>query len=184
MRRLRRGFTLVDAMIAVVIVGILAVVAIVAYRRAVHRSYLAEASQMVQGIRAAQEAFRAENGGYVNLSNGLGPPNDYPAPIPGKAKTAWGGACSTCKLAAGWSALNVASNAPLSFGYSTIADVQGVPPVPPVSPTVNGQTVSTAAMTAPWYVVEADGDIDGNGVFCKVYGFSHDSHLYIDEEGE
>jgi type IV pilus assembly protein PilE len=184
MRALRRGFTLIDTMIAVMIVGVLAVIAIVAYHRIIRNSYLGEAGHMVQAIRAAQESFRAENGSYVNVSNGLGPPNDYPAPTPGKSKTAWGGVCSTCKVAAGWQALNVAADAPVAFGYSTIADVQGAPATPPVTPKVNGKNVDLSAIVAPWYVVEADGDIDGNGVFCRVYGFPNDPKLYIDQEGE
>ncbi len=39
-------------------------------------------------------------------------------------------------------------------------------------------------MTAPWYIVEADGDTDGNGVYCNVYGFSNSNQLYVNREGE
>jgi prepilin-type N-terminal cleavage/methylation domain-containing protein len=183
MLRSRRGFTLIEAMVTVIIVGILSLVAILGYRRVIHRAYLAEAQDMVSTIRKAQEAFRAENGGYLDVSLGLGPGYDYPLPTPGKSKTAWGGTCTTCQNpATGWSALNVASGAPLAFGYSTRADNKVGPPSFTIM--VNGQAFDMTQMSAPWYVVEADGDLDGNGLFCSVFGFSHTNQLFVNQEGE
>jgi prepilin-type N-terminal cleavage/methylation domain-containing protein len=96
MTRSRCGFTLVEAMIVVVVAGVLAVLAVTAYRRWVQTAYLSEAQDMVKSIRAAQESFRAENGGYLNVSQGLGPGFDYPLSTPGQSKTAWGGPCAGC----------------------------------------------------------------------------------------
>jgi hypothetical protein len=39
-------------------------------------------------------------------------------------------------------------------------------------------------MATPWYVVEADADVDGNGIFCNVYGLSGTNQIYINNEGE
>jgi type IV pilus assembly protein PilE len=182
MGRSRRGFTLIEAMIVVVVVGALAVLAIASYRRWVHTAYLTEAQDMVKAIREAQESFRAENGGYLNVSKGLGPGFDYPALRPGQFKTAWGGACSGCNNAtSGWTALNVSASAPLTFGFSTVADNVNAPGV---TLTVNGQTIDLTAMTAPWYVVEADGDTNADGVYCNVYGMSATNQIYVNNEGE
>src|SRR5258708_39680807 len=104
-RRLGRAFTLIEAMIVVVIVGVLAPLATVAYRKWVQGSRLAEAQDLVASIRTAEESFRAENGGYLNVSKALGPGNDYPAATPGSFKTGWGAACSTCVTPTSWQAL-------------------------------------------------------------------------------
>jgi Tfp pilus assembly protein PilE len=180
-----RGFTLIEAMIVAVGVGILATLAIVAYRRWVQTTYVAEAQDMVGAIRAAQEAFRAENGGYVNVSTGLGVGSDYPLAKPGKSKTAWGGPCSTCtNQNIGWSALSVMPSAPVAFGYSTIASNDATHPLSKPVITVHGKALDTSSLTEPWYIVEADGDHDGNGVYCNVFGFSTDAKLYVNNDGE
>jgi prepilin-type N-terminal cleavage/methylation domain-containing protein len=177
------GFTLIEALIVVVLIGVLAVIATVAYRRWVHTSYMTEAQDMVSSIRAAQESFRAENGGYLNVSTGLGPGNDYPLLTPGKSKTGWGGTCTGCvNTTTGWSALNVSSSAPVIFGYSTIAsNTNGVAPN---NLAYRGGALDFSSMATPWYVVEADGDVDGNGIFCNVYGLSGTNQIYINNEAE
>ncbi len=185
MGRSREGFTLIESMIVVVIVGVLSLVAVAAYRRWVQTAYLTEAQDMVKGIRAAQESFRAENGGYVNVSKGLGPGFDYPLATPGRSKTAWGGTCSGCNNpSTGWSALNVSATAPLAFGYSTIASLPTDTAGPSAKLTVNGKQIDLSNVTAPWYIVEADGDTNGDGVFCNVYGVSATNEVYVNNEGE
>jgi prepilin-type N-terminal cleavage/methylation domain-containing protein len=177
--RRTRAFTLIEAMIVVVIVGLLAVLATIAYRRWVHSAYLTEAQNMVANIRSAEESFRAENGGYLKVSNALGPGNDYPAATPGKFKTGWGATCGNC--IAQWSSLNVQASGPVAFGYSLDASNTASPVI---SRTVNGAALDISAMTIPWYFVEADADMDGNGVFTKVYGMSATNRIFIDNEGE
>jgi prepilin-type N-terminal cleavage/methylation domain-containing protein len=174
--RSRRAFSLIEAMVVVVIVGVLALLGTIAYRRWVHNAYLTEAQEMVANIRAAEESFRAENGGYLAVSGGLGPGNDYPAATPGKFKTSWGAASP-------WLSLNVQPSGPLAFGYSLMADNKNPPGFGAIK--VAGQTlVGADTMAAPWYMIEADGDMDGNGVFTKVYGMSATNRVFIDNEGE
>src|SRR5260370_7461193 len=66
--RHRRGFTLVEMMIVVVIVGVLATLAVVGYRKLVNSSHVSEATNMVQNIRLAQEAYHSETQQYANIS--------------------------------------------------------------------------------------------------------------------
>src|ERR1700722_20113638 len=70
-RRTTRGFTLVEMMIVVAIVSVLAMLAVVGYRKLIMSAHTTEATQMVQSIRTAQEAYHAETQTYVSTTNSL-----------------------------------------------------------------------------------------------------------------
>jgi len=78
-RQRRSGFTLIELMIVVAIIGILAVVAIPNYLRFQLRSKTAEAKTNLAAIRTSEEAYFSEFGLYLQAS---------PAPvvIPGTQK--------------------------------------------------------------------------------------------------
>lgn len=179
--------TLIEAMIVVVIVGVLALLAVVAYRRWIRTSYVAEAQDMVSNIRTAEEAFISENGAYLDVSGAIGAGHTYPLQTPGASKTAWGGACGWCKNpTSGWNALTVQSSAPVIFGYSVIADQAVAPSARIGTIKVKGQTLNYSAMNngAPWYFIEADANISGDGAsYTHVYGMSGTNAIYVDGEG-
>ena len=66
-RRRSEGFTLVELAVVVTIVGVLAVLAVVGYRRLITSAHLTEATGMVNGIRVAQESYHAETGVYATI---------------------------------------------------------------------------------------------------------------------
>lgn len=68
MRRNQRGFTLVELMIVVIIVGILAAVAIPMYQGATERAKASEAVAALGTIRGAMRVYYAEHGTYVNAN--------------------------------------------------------------------------------------------------------------------
>jgi prepilin-type N-terminal cleavage/methylation domain-containing protein len=65
LRRNQRGFTLVELMIVVIIVGILAAVAIPMYQGATERAKASEAVAALGTIRGAMRVYYAEHGTYV-----------------------------------------------------------------------------------------------------------------------
>jgi len=73
-----RGFTLIELMIAVVVVGILAAVAIPAYDGMIRKSRRADAVASLTGMQQSQERWRANNASYTDtLTNLQFPPTNY-----------------------------------------------------------------------------------------------------------
>lgn len=71
----QKGFTLIELMIVVAIVGILAAVAIPAYNDYVQRAQASEAFSVVGGMQTAISAFAQENGTYpaaADITSGIG----------------------------------------------------------------------------------------------------------------
>jgi type IV pilus assembly protein PilA len=173
-----RGFTLVEMMVVVVIVSILAMVAIVGYRRLISSSHTNEATQMAQSIRVAQESYHAEVLQYLNVSNDLN--STYPSAAPGRFVTAWGATCGNCTYQTAWQDLPLHIDGPVMFGYATIAGMAGSSTVKPVNFTVNGATVTVpSSPTTDWFEIAAHGSPDGNTTI-SVYGTSFNNDLFVD----
>jgi len=178
-----RGFTLIEMMIVVVIVGILATLAVVGYRKLVLSSHVSEATNNVQAIRVAQEGYHSETQMYANISPSLTSYYPQTAPV-GNVATTWGGPCTTCASGMDWSMLPLHIDGPVLFGYATVAGAANTsPPVAGVS--VNGQQV-TFPGTSPtdWFIVAASCDLDLQGKpNTNVYTTSWSNQVFVDGEG-
>lgn len=81
--RKNKGFTLIELMIVVAIIGILAAIAIPNFIRYQLRSKTSEARTNLGGIKTGQESFRSSEDNYANITN------NQPAGVPGTTKTDW-----------------------------------------------------------------------------------------------
>ena len=69
MKRTQQGFTLIELMIVVAIIGILAAIAIPQYQDYVARSQVSEAPTLIDGAKTTIESYIAQNGSFpTNLS--------------------------------------------------------------------------------------------------------------------
>lgn len=164
-----QGFTLIEAMIVVAIVGILSALAVYGARKYIISSKTSEAMEIIGSIKAAQESYAVDTLTYLDVS-GTHSLNDLSSfhPVSGKPvnkKYAWDG--YSTNPANKLKALNVNPSGAVYFTYGcaaggpndTIADYK----TSGVNVTI-GNWPAEGAQANNWYVVKAIGDLDGDGV--------------------
>ena len=181
-------------MITVAIIGILSVLAFVGYRKVIGGSHIAEANNVLGGIKTRQEAYKAEVGSFFNVSRSLAVSTSnhsslYPLCTgtnahPGKFVTAWGLDCPSacCASGADWKKLGVTVDAPLFFGYSSVAGASGAA-VPAV--TLSGTNMPwPTAPGDPWFVATAVADTNGDGDYITAMISSFDSTIVVENPND
>jgi type IV pilus assembly protein PilA len=176
-RKRSRGFTLAEMMAVVVIIGILATLAVVGYRKYINSARGSEAAWMVNGIRAAQEAYRAETLSYLNVSTNIN--TFYPTGAsPTNKKVQWGGAGPDV---ARWRILNVTTDGAVYYGYACVA---GGPGAIDLSAAEGFSTITAPDAIEPWYAVQAKGNVDGDSEYSYYFASSFSNEVYWLNEGE
>jgi prepilin-type N-terminal cleavage/methylation domain-containing protein len=177
-----RGFTLVELMAVVVIVGVLATVGIALFRNHIYSAKSTEAMGMVQSIRAAEERARAETGTYLDVSVSFALADHYPDGNPGKEKRFFYTPGLTDPLSVRWRLLNPTSPGLVQFSYAVKA---GPPGTTPPAPGTQLQP-NWALLPSPqdWYLIQGIGDTDGDKVYAYFLASSFTGDVYWEHEGE
>jgi type IV pilus assembly protein PilA len=172
-RAAKRAFTLVELMIVVAIIGVLALIAIVGYRRYVLSSKVSEAQNVIGAIKIAQEDFKAERGTYFASATWCPWGGVGGAAAPGNRLMQWTSIC--------WAALPVHVEAPVRFNYYTDGGLPGTW----AAPGGTGFAGWLAVTDRPWYVIEAQADLRSDGTpYTGLSTASNTTTLFVQNEGE
>jgi prepilin-type N-terminal cleavage/methylation domain-containing protein len=166
-----KGFTLLELMIVVAIMGILAAVAIPAYRSYVVKSKASEVYSNLNEIRLKQEAYFSTYGhftesiGFYPLECGAVTARDVC-----DSSRIW----QDAMIPAAWQELGFRPDGAsyhtysVETGYSPDADLADPPDTPGTTWPVN---------TRPWFRAIACGDVDCNGTLVTYYVTSHNKNV-------
>lgn len=160
-----KGVTIIELMIVVVIIGVLAAVAIPAYKRYIKKAHAAEVPMIFAELASKEEAYKAENNRY--LPTGAA----FPATIQQDNPTVLGA------LPANWTALRI--NVPKTALYCQYEVFAGAPtggtfvPAQPTDPTGTstwGPDLYPAVPTRAWFYMVATCDWEsttGNSTYAQ-----------------
>jgi prepilin-type N-terminal cleavage/methylation domain-containing protein len=176
-RRQSAGFTLVELMTVVAITGILAAVGVTLIRGHLNVAKANRALAGITALRAAEEAFRAENGTYLDCSGTTA--KWYPMLVPGKVKVEWHQP-DTHPDGARWALLPVTNTSPTQYGFLLNA---GTPNTAyPILQTAQKPTLTPSP--DPWYVIQVMGNLDGDEIPMLGLATSFNGEVYLEHEGE
>ena len=186
-RASRRGFTLIEMLTVVIIVGILATIAVYGVRKYILSSKTSEAISMMASIKSSEEAFKAETFIYLNVSDDFADSSFFPTqqatyPASKFGKHGWGVGGGS-PIEAKWRTLGVQPDGPVLFSYAVVAGGPGdsVPSLPTGKKDFNFPSTATA----PFYIAIAKADLGGVvGKYTYVLSHSYSSEIYVENEGE
>jgi prepilin-type N-terminal cleavage/methylation domain-containing protein len=181
----QRGFTMVELMITVAIVGILATLATWGVTKYIRLSKSSEATQMIGAFKAAEEAYKSDMFSYLDVSGANAISNDsyYPGKsTKGRLARGWGEAESD--VGKRIKQLGVVADGPVHFIYACSAGSGTQAPDGDQLPNTTVANWPTQATGQPWYVVNAKADLDGDDTESRFTSASFTTQIFVENEGE
>jgi prepilin-type N-terminal cleavage/methylation domain-containing protein len=175
MARSTHGFTLIEMMIVVAIIGVLAVVAGTAYRRYMDSARTTEAYGMLGEIRQREEAYKAEFSQYTGwatdeLTTSAWPQVDLSTNCVGSSREPCYKTWQTAQTPPQWTALGInPGKQAVQCGYLALSGSAGQG-----APATIGQDLfnNAAPQTMWWYAVavcDNDGTPGTNATFATAF---------------
>lgn len=154
--RRTQGFTLLELMIVVIILGVLAAIAVPSFLKPFHYSKTSEVQALLRDIGAKQEAFKAEFGQYLNVSGTMAFANRRPSTAPRAdfGWVAWNPAAGDA-IDTRWKQLGFRPQSAVRFGYVVVAGLPGV--------TVSGVPAGLVNTNDHWWAAVGYGNLDASG---------------------
>lgn len=181
MNRFRlRGFTLIELMIAVVVLSILSVVAVVSYSKYVRKARTNDVISFLADIKIKQETYFSQYGHYVDTTAAsgasYGDSDFYPSSIAGGEKP-WAIHCPADQLTyPGWCSLGAHPGSDtVDYQYVTVGWAPD-DPNPPADLISNPQR--------RWWYAIGRGDTDSNGVYASFVFSSELKEIMVFNETE
>ncbi len=200
--RKQEGFTLIELMIVVAIIGILAAIAIPNFIEYQRKSRTSEAKTNVMSIKTAQMTFQGERGCFADA-----PPMPAAIPLVGGASLAWpivqftpslpAVSVTFCNPAGGtstvpfWADIGWVPSGPTRFVYSTGASAIPTPLVPGAGSVSTGACPATDIAVIPplgvptnaGFLTNARADQDTDALFAS-YMIAENSNMSDCRPGE
>ncbi|MBN2493559.1 MAG: prepilin-type N-terminal cleavage/methylation domain-containing protein [Deltaproteobacteria bacterium] len=171
----RSGFTLLELIVALAIVGVLAAVAAAALGSYIDRAKAAEAATILLDIREKQERYFDIYKCYTDHIPWTPYDCDGDTCPPGYETIPWPGGT-------GFQQLGVVPDGPVWFTYKVDSAYQGCVFVNNHPADGNGTT--WPATQRPWFTAEACGDMDVDGICKHFYISSANRSVYSPDDGK